>query len=146
MLIFADSCKSCDDSQNTFEEVKLNSWLIKSEIMQVYVDFKALPNLKNNYFLSSNVKFSRDVDSAYFISTQRIVVDLPLANINTTEIKNVELLFLLPDRQEYCNCFHFGEDDIYYLNVTFSVSKITENVFEIDNFTWNEKKIKTPEN
>lgn len=138
-----NSCfDSCDEYGKTFSDVKINSWLVNTNNLEVYFDFNAINQLKSEYFKATQVKSSREVDSAYFVSDKRFIAKIPLDNISFSENNNVEILFLLPDRQGFTKCFHFGADDVYYLDIKVKISKITGNVFEVTDLDWKESTVK----
>ncbi len=142
LLLFINSCKeSCDDLGQTFNEVKINSWLVNSSELQVYIDFDACKKIDADYFLQSSTTHSKEIDTAFFVSNSRLVVNIPLINIIDEDVKNIEVMMKLPDRQKYANCSHWGKENIYYLNLSLNIVKITDNVYEASDIIWKESKI-----
>jgi len=142
LLFFINSCKeSCEDLGKTFNEVKLNSWLVNSNELQVYIDFEACKKIDSDYFFQSSTTHSKEVDTAFFVSNSRLVVNIPLINIIDEDVKKIEVMMKLPDRQKYAKCSHWGTDNIYYLNLSLNIVKITDNVYEASDIEWKESKI-----
>ncbi|MFT5821623.1 MAG: hypothetical protein ACI8ZM_002877 [Crocinitomix sp.] len=127
---------------NTFESIEYDS---------VYL------NVDNHITLSASLLTLDDLPADYFMdvfyvdeNTNAIIESLNITktNLNLTiaesivpavsEEVNLDYILAFGDRRNYIDCQHSGSSDIYYLELMFNLKRVSDDEFEITNFSWNE--------
>jgi hypothetical protein len=142
ILIFNTSCfDTCEDLGYTFKDLQVKSYFADNNKINVFIDFEAVKDLPIEYFTKAKIDHSKEIDSVYFVSNTRMIVEIFLEGIyEESAKKDLEIMLELPDREDYIKCSHFSKYK-YFNNVSFSIKKETYTVYEIIIDDWKETVI-----